>query len=37
MKAGVIDAEGAAHEMLLTEQQIIELVMKLKDYAGVEG
>ena len=37
MKAGVIDGEGAAHEMLLTEQQIIELVMKLKDYAGVEG
>ena len=37
MKAGVIDPEGAAQEMLLTEQQIIEVVVKLKDYAGVEG
>lgn len=37
MRAGVIDPEGAAQEMLLTEQQIIEVVVKLKDYAGVEG
>jgi len=37
MKAGVIDPEGAAQEMLLTEQQIVEVVVKLKDYAGVEG
>ena len=37
MKTGVIDPEGAAQEMLLTEQQIIEVVVKLKDYAGVEG
>jgi hypothetical protein len=37
MKAGVIDPEGAAHEMLLTEQQIIDVVVKLKDYAGLEG
>jgi hypothetical protein len=37
MKAGVIDPDGANQEMLLTEQQIIEVVMKLKDYAGVEG
>ena len=37
MKAGVIDPEGANQEMLLTEQQIIDVVMKLKDYAGVEG
>ena len=37
IKAGVIDPEGAAHEMLLTEQQIIEVVVKLKDYAGFEG
>ena len=37
MKAGVIDPDGAKQEMLLTEQQIIEVVMKLKDYAGVEG
>jgi len=37
MKAGVIDPDGANQEMLLTEQQIIDVVMKLKDYAGVEG
>jgi hypothetical protein len=37
MRAGVIDPEGAAQEMLLTEQQIIEVVVKLKEYAGVEG
>ena len=37
MKTGVIDPEGARQEMLLTEQQIIEVVMRLKDYAGVEG
>ena len=37
MKSGVIDSEGAAQEMLLTEQQIIEVVVKLKEYAGVEG
>lgn len=37
MQAGVIDPEGAAQEMLLTEQQIMEVVVRLKDYAGVEG
>jgi len=37
MKAGVIDPDGAAQEMLLTEQQIIDVVVRLKDYAGVEG
>jgi hypothetical protein len=37
MKSGVIDPEGANQEMLLTEQQIIEVVRRLKDYAGVEG
>ena len=37
MKSGVIDAEGAAHEMELTEHQIIDVVLKLKEYAGVEG
>src|SRR4051812_10284263 len=37
MKAGVIDPEGANQEMLLTEQQIIDVVVKLKDFAGVEG
>jgi hypothetical protein len=37
MKAGVIDPEGAGQEMLLTEQQIIDVVKRLKDYAGLEG
>jgi hypothetical protein len=37
MQSGVIDPEGAAHEMILTEHQIIDIVLKLKDYAGVEG
>ena len=37
MKAGVIDPEGAGQEMLLTEQQIIDVVVRLKDYAGLEG
>lgn len=37
MRAGVIDSEGAHQEMLLTEQQIVEVVRRLKDYAGVEG
>lgn len=37
MKAGVIDPEGAALEMQLTEQQIVDIVMRLKHYAGVEG
>jgi hypothetical protein len=37
MKSGVIDPEGAHQEMLLTEQQIMDVVVKLKDYAGVEG
>ena len=37
MRAGVIDPEGATQEMLLTEQQIMDVVSRLKDYAGVEG
>lgn len=37
MHAGVIDAEGAALEIELTERQITEVVSRLKDYAGVEG
>jgi hypothetical protein len=37
MRAGVIDPEGAAHEIELTEQQIMEVVARLKDYAGFEG
>jgi hypothetical protein len=37
MRAGVIDPEGAAQELTLTEQQMIEIVKRLKEYAGVEG
>jgi hypothetical protein len=37
MYAGVIDPEGAAQELELTEHQMIEVVQRLKDYAGVEG
>jgi hypothetical protein len=37
MHAGVIDPEGAQQEILLTEHQIIDVVSRLKDYAGVEG
>lgn len=37
MRAGVIDPEGAAQEIELTEQQIIEVVVRLKDCAGIEG
>jgi hypothetical protein len=37
MKAGVIDPDGAAQELHLTEEQIIGVVKQLKEYAGVEG
>lgn len=37
MRTGVIDSEGAAQEMALTEGQIMECVRRLKDVAGVEG
>jgi hypothetical protein len=37
MHSGVIDPEGAAQEILLTEHQIMEVVARLKEYAGVEG
>lgn len=37
MRVGVIDPEGAAHEIELTEQQIMDVVSRLKDYAGFEG
>ena len=36
MRAGVIDSEGAAQEILLAEHQIMDVVARLKDYAGVE-
>jgi hypothetical protein len=37
MRAGLLDAEGAAAEIDLTERQLHEVVEKLKQYAGVEG
>lgn len=37
MRAGVIDPDGAAQELELTEQQIIDIVAHLKEFAGIEG
>ena len=37
MRAGLLDAEGAAQEMDLTEKQLHELVDGLRLAAGVEG
>ena len=37
MRSGVIDPDGAALELELTERQIVEVVKRLKEYAGVEG
>jgi hypothetical protein len=37
MRAGVIDPDGAAQEIELTEHQIIDVVQRLKEFAGVEG
>ena len=37
MRAGVIDVEGASQELILTEHQIMDVVARLKDYAGLEG
>jgi hypothetical protein len=37
MQAGVIDPDGAAQEIELTEHQIIEVVKRLKEFAGLEG
>jgi hypothetical protein len=36
MRAGLIDLEGAAQEIDLTEQQLHALIRKLRDVAGVE-
>jgi hypothetical protein len=36
MKAGLLDAEGAAQEIELTERQLHDLVTKLRFTAGVE-
>jgi hypothetical protein len=37
MRAGVIDRDGALQELELAEHQMIEVVKRLKDFAGVEG
>jgi hypothetical protein len=36
MRAGLLDVEGAAGEVDLTEKQLHELIDKLRDFAGVE-
>jgi hypothetical protein len=36
MRAGLLDMEGAAQEIDLTERQLHELIDRLKSYAGVE-
>lgn len=37
MRAGLLDKEGAAQELDLTEKQLYELIERLKASAGVEG
>jgi hypothetical protein len=37
MRAGLLDTEGAAAEIYLTERQLHEIIEKLKLHAGVEG
>ena len=37
MRAGLLDTEGAAAEIDLTERQLHEIVERLKAHAGVEG
>jgi hypothetical protein len=37
MRAGVIDRDGAVQELEIAEHQMIEVVKRLKDFAGVEG
>lgn len=36
MRAGLLDVEGAAHEIDLTEQQLHALINQLSAYAGLE-
>lgn len=36
-RAGLLDADGAAAEIDLTEQQLHEMVSRLREHAGVEG
>ena len=37
MRAGLLDKEGAAQELEMTEKQLFELIDRLKASAGVEG
>lgn len=37
MRAGLLDAEGAAQELEITEKQLHELVDRLRYVAGIEG
>jgi hypothetical protein len=37
MRAGLLDSDGAAAEIELTEHQLHEIVEKLKVFAGIEG
>ena len=37
MRAGLLDNDGAAAEIELTERQLHEIVEKLKFFAGIEG
>ena len=37
MRAGLLDAEGAAAEIDLTEQQLHEVIEKLRAWAGIEA
>jgi hypothetical protein len=36
MRAGLLDVDGAAGEIDLTEKQLHELVDRLRSFAGVE-
>jgi hypothetical protein len=36
MRAGLLDMDGAAQEIDLTEKQLHELIDRLRSYAGVE-
>ena len=37
MRSGLLDPDGAAHELLLTEQQMIDVVRQMRHLAGVES
>jgi hypothetical protein len=36
IRAGLIDYEGATHEIDTAENQLVELVRRLRDVAGIE-